>query len=285
MHADDNCESGEALEEIGKKAFGRCIMLQCLVIPSSVTAIHKNVFFLCTSLTSMVYCNEIQEFVSAQESMQNWWNHGLHEKSPSTYCFFIKCSLPQRLDLVRPMKWQTIIHGMIKRIPLISRKGVKSYFDLINSKLDLYEHLKNVFMLLELAIWKSKISEQFGQNVNSLTTEMKLQCRADSLSMVNKIVSFVLPFLTDDDGSSNVVTSNDDDEDSDSNDEDEDEDEDGIYDDNGDEEEDNNDGNGDDDHQDNIGFKNDVDDEDKDDEDDEGDIEGENIRRRRRRLG
>jgi cobalamin biosynthesis protein CobT len=182
------------------------------------------------------------------------------------------------------MKWQAIIHGMIKRIPLISRKSMKSYFDSIDSKLVHYEHLKNAFMLLELAIWKSKISERFGQNVDSLTIEMKLQCRTDSLSMVNKIVPFVLPFLTDDDGGSNVVNSDDDDDNSDSDDEDEDEEEDGIFDDNGDEEAENNDGDGDDDHEDNIGFEDDMDDEDEDDEDDEGDTEGENIHRRRRQL-
>jgi hypothetical protein len=203
--------------------------------------------------------------------MRNWWNHGLHEKSPSTYCFFVKCSIPQRLDLVQPMKWQTIIHGMIESIPSIPHKKMKSYFDLIHSKLDLYEHLKNAFLLLELAIWKSKISKRLGQNVDSLTTEMKWQCRTDSLSMVYKIVPFVLPFLTDDDGGSNVLNSDDDDDYIDSDDE---------------------------------AWaaaaaaaraaaaaaraaaagSNDMDDEDESDEDDEGDIEGKNIPRRRRRL-
>ena len=72
--------------------------------------------------------------------------------------FFVNCCLPQCLDLIRPMKWQIQIHGKLERIPSISCKSMESYFDVINSKLDLYEHLKNAFMLLLLAIWKSKIS-------------------------------------------------------------------------------------------------------------------------------
>ncbi len=111
--------------------------------------------------------------------------------------------------------------------------------------------------------WKSKISERVGQNVDSLTTNMKWQCRTDSLSMVYNIFPFVLPFLTDDDGGSNVVNSDDDDDDSDS------------------------------DYEAwaaaaaaraAAAGSDDVDDEDESDEDDEGDIEGENIHRRQRRL-
>jgi hypothetical protein len=53
-------------------------------------------------------------------------------------------------------------------------------------------------MLLELAVWKSKITEQlFGQNKYILNTEMKMLCRTDSISMVRIIVTNVLSFLTD----------------------------------------------------------------------------------------
>ena len=61
----------------------------------------------------------------------------------STYCFLVKYSIPRRLDLLRPMIWQTSIRGMLERIPSISHKGVISYFDFINSKLDFYEHLRD----------------------------------------------------------------------------------------------------------------------------------------------
>ncbi len=50
--------------------------------------------------------------------------------------------------------------------------------------------------MLELAIWKSKIAEQTdGNNINLLTSNMKMGCLIDSLSMVDIIVPNVLSFL------------------------------------------------------------------------------------------
>jgi len=48
-------------------------------------------------------------------------------------------------------------------------------------------------MLLELAIWKSKTSDQFSKN----TADMKMQCCTDSVTMVGIVVPNVLAFLTD----------------------------------------------------------------------------------------
>ena len=45
-------------------------------------------------------------------------------------------------------------------------------------------------MLLELAVWKSKIKDQFGMCNDHLTTEMKMQCQIDSISMV-MFISFL----------------------------------------------------------------------------------------------
>ncbi len=44
--------------------------------------------------------------------------------------------------------------------------------------------------MLELANWKSEITEQYGQNNNFLTTERKMLCRTDYVTMVES-------FLTD----------------------------------------------------------------------------------------
>ncbi len=63
--------------------------------------------------------------------------------------------------------------------------------------LSVYEHLKDVPALLELAIWKSKITEQYDFDL--LNHIMKMQCRTDSITMANIIVRNVLPFLTDGD--------------------------------------------------------------------------------------
>jgi hypothetical protein len=51
-------------------------------------------------------------------------------------------------------------------------------------------------MMPELALWKSKIIEQYNMNNDTLTVDTKLQCRTDSLSMLAIIVPNVLSFFT-----------------------------------------------------------------------------------------
>ncbi len=207
---------GEGLQKIGKKAFWECASLQSITIPCAVTKIHKKAFHRCTSLTSVVFCDEIEEFVTA-DSMREWWNHGVHEMCLSTYCFLVRCNVLTRLGLVRPGKWQTNIHGMLRRIPSIPPKGLMTYYDSIDSKLSLYDDLKYAPMLLELILWKSKIIEQLdGNNGTGLAVDMKMQCRTNSLTMVAIIVSNVLSFLTDSDDGNNIVGRDDNVEDSNS---------------------------------------------------------------------
>ena len=52
--------------------------------------------------------------------------------------------------------------------------------------------------MLELAIWKSKITEQHdGPNDLLTTEEMQVQCRVDSISMVMILVPNVMTYLFD----------------------------------------------------------------------------------------
>ncbi len=133
--------------------------------------------------------------------MRDWWNHGVHERL-STYCFLVRCNIPECVGLVRPRKWHANIHGMLRHIPSISPKGsLNSYLDSIDSKLSVYKNLEDALTLLELAIWKSKLSETNGPR----TTKMRMQCHTDSSTMVIIIAPYVLSFLTDDDGGNNVV--------------------------------------------------------------------------------
>jgi hypothetical protein len=60
------------------------------------------------------------------------------------------------------------------------------HFDSINSKLSVYEKLKDSPALLELAIWKSKIIEQTEGNVDLLTIDMKMAMMEAMWSMVTK---------------------------------------------------------------------------------------------------
>jgi hypothetical protein len=187
----------DGLEEIRGRAFEGCALVR-IDIPSSVRAIKDNAFHFCSGLTSVQFCDEIEEFVSG-ESMRHWWNNGVHEKCLSTYCFLVHFNIPQRLHLVRARMWQTNIHRMLMHIPSIfscfSRNCLDLYFDSIDSKLSVYENLNDAPTLLELAIWKSKITQQTNGNIDLLTDEMKMECRIDSISTVVIIVPNVLTFF------------------------------------------------------------------------------------------
>ena len=97
---------------------------------------------------------------------------------------------------------------------------MNSFLVSIHSRLSSYENLKDSPALLVFAIWKSKITEQFVSSNLLLTTQMKMQCRTDSVTMVNIIVSNVMSFLTDGDDSHcvfDVLRDEDDDDDDDDN--------------------------------------------------------------------
>jgi hypothetical protein len=124
--------------------------------------------------------------------MRGWWNCGVHPKSLSTYCFLVKCSVPTCLDSLVLKEWKANIYEMLKSIPYILPENSDAYFDSIDSRLSDYElYQEDAPMLLELAIWKTKITHQSSQNA----ADMRLHSRADSLSMVTIIVRNVLSYL------------------------------------------------------------------------------------------
>jgi hypothetical protein len=237
----------DGLEEIGMEAFSGCALVR-IDIPPSVREIDVAAFKECSNLTTVQFCDEIEEFVSG-ESMRHWWNHGVHEKCLSTYCLLIRFNIPERLGLVRATQWQDSIHGMLMRIPFISKNGMDSYFHSMDSKLSAYEGST----MLELAIWKSKIVEQTDGVIYPLDADLKMACRIDSLTMVGIVIPNVLSFLR---GDSNEGDDDDDDDDDD-----------GDNDNDGDDDEDEDDGDDDDD--------NDADDDGDDDGSDEDDGDGE----------
>jgi hypothetical protein len=102
--------------------------------------------------------------------------------------------------------WQSDIHDRLWRIPSISPEGLDSHFRCIDSKLFVYDELKDSPALLELAIWKSKIDK-----LTDGIIDMKMECRIDSLPMVVIIVPYVLSFVTDDSEVDDVVDGDNDD--------------------------------------------------------------------------
>ena len=171
----------DGLKVIGERTFKGCA-LECIDIPPSVREIDETAFKECSDLTTVQFCNEIEEFVSG-ESMRHWWNHGVHKRCLRTYSFFVGCNIPERVGLLLPRMWQSNIHDMLGGIPSISSKGLDSYFCSIDSKLSVYDKLKDSPALLELAIWKSKIIERTDRNIDLLDADMKIECRTDSLTL------------------------------------------------------------------------------------------------------
>jgi hypothetical protein len=195
---------GDGLEEIGPGAFENCTSIEHILIPPAVRAIDDTAFKGCTNLSNVEFCPRIEEFVSC-EAMRDWWNQGVHEQCLSTYCFLVRCSIPERLGVVQVRSWRSNIYDMLRRIPTIGAKGMKSFFASIDSRLSLYQDLKDSPSLLELVLWKSKIIDQFSPSDTLLTTAMKMQCRTDSIRMVNIIVPNVMTFLTDSDDRDCVI--------------------------------------------------------------------------------
>ncbi len=78
----------------------------------------------------------------------------------------MQCNIPERLGLIQAIKWQSSIHDMLSHIPSISSEDLISYFESIDSKLFLYENLRDAPTLLELAIHRN--SGIVNTNINAI---------------------------------------------------------------------------------------------------------------------
>jgi hypothetical protein len=61
-----------------------------------------------------------------------------------------------------------------------------------------YKNLKDVPMLLELAIWKSKMTDHLDRTAVTLTTKATIQCHAHFITMVFIVFPNGLTYLNDD---------------------------------------------------------------------------------------
>ena len=182
-------ELREGLERIDERAFEGCTSLESIRIPSTVKFIHSQAFFDCNNLAAIEFWDEIEQLVN--EASLPWWNRGVSEAALRTYYFLAQCNIRSRLDQIKFQTWKNNIHAMLQRIP--EELEDKNYLQSIASQLANYEHLQEVAPLLELALWKSKISEQ--TNTKDIDAQLKLQCRFNSLSMAPIIIQNALSFL------------------------------------------------------------------------------------------
>jgi hypothetical protein len=131
---------GNGLEIISIRVFRECTSLIGIVIPANIRYIDHNAFENCTSLTNVEFCEQIKEFVSCN-AIHDWWNHGVHERSLSTYCLLVRYSIPRRLLGISVMSSSQIsIHEKLRKIPTIDVNGMNAYFDTIHLEIRAYEN-------------------------------------------------------------------------------------------------------------------------------------------------
>jgi hypothetical protein len=184
----------EGLKYIRQEAFANCPLLRHITIPSSVEEIHPDAFicdYWMNPVLKVQFCDEIEEFVTG-ESLRDLWGNGTSERALRTFNFLVRCNIPARLEQLITRQWQANIHEMIRGIPSVDYVALDDYFCTIKSELAFYE-LHDAITVLELAIWKSKISEQFGQNMDNVSAMAKLQCRVECGAYV--IIPNVLSFI------------------------------------------------------------------------------------------
>jgi hypothetical protein len=184
-------ELSEGLEYIGDKVFGDCPSLKHIVIPSTVQMIYPYAFARCWELKKVQFCDEIEKFVLG-ESTRDWWSNGVSEKSLVTYSFLTRCNVPACLEHLTGTNWEAMIHDRLRRIPSVEIEVLHEYLQSVYSELTIYG-IANTMSLLELAVWKSKMLEQNGLNMDSLCAETRSLCRDNCGASV--IIPHVLPFL------------------------------------------------------------------------------------------
>jgi hypothetical protein len=187
-----NVQLKEGLKTIGGQVFLNCTSLEQIVIPSTVADVQSlDVFKNCKRLVKAKFVDEVEEFVS-ETSLRTWWDKGVARHLLSTYSFLAKHDIVKRFGMLQATKWRNTILDMLECIPYEKQP---SHFKSIHSMLIVYHRLGEVAVLLELALWKSKIFEHGHCRPNSvdLSSDEMQQLRMDCGSAV--IIPNVLSFL------------------------------------------------------------------------------------------
>ncbi|KAL7535574.1 hypothetical protein ACHAXR_006584, partial [Thalassiosira sp. AJA248-18] len=132
--------------------------------------------------------------------LKGWWHHEDPATSLKTFHFLVKCNIPERLSAIGIRKWRMEIKSMVETVPPTAVSEMSSEFYAIHSKLASYEigyhQLKQVTTLLELALWKSKISQSEETGEEGYTSNQKGLCRIKCGA--DFIIPNVLPYLIGD---------------------------------------------------------------------------------------
>ena len=133
----------------------------------------------------------------SEPALRDWWNNGVAEISVRTFKSLVKYNLAHRLGVLNASMWRKEMYDMLKRTPSVASGRVGGrmdrHFANINSTLVVYESLRGVALLLELALWKSIISQENAMDNDNISIEKKLHLRINCGADV--IIPNVLSFL------------------------------------------------------------------------------------------
>ena len=116
-------------------------------------------------------------------------------------CSLDRYNIPSRFDMLKPERWRSIIHRELLDVRSRVDDWVDHAYSMIDMRLKVYESLRDVSSVLELAIWKANILEQCGLVGGfDCTDQTKHACRVNCGAMF--IIPHVLTYLVGDEGNS-----------------------------------------------------------------------------------
>lgn len=110
------------------------------------------------------------------------------------YSFLAQCAILERLARITARKWKAYIHSLLRDFPSIHDDKFNAYCNLISFWIDHFNELKDAVSVLELALWKSKLTERKSDlDSSSNHNAVKLEARYNYGATI--IIPNVLSFL------------------------------------------------------------------------------------------
>ena len=124
-------------------------------------------------METIIFCDEFEQFIDVLQDY--WWNYGDYGQLLKTCQFMRQRRILDRLDMIKPIIWLDNIFDMLNAIPSITFHQADKFYDSLDSQLTAYERLRNAATLLELALWKSTLSDKF--HPMKTDSAIRLECR------------------------------------------------------------------------------------------------------------
>eukprot|EP00984_Skeletonema_dohrnii_P037834 scaffold40348_cov161-Skeletonema_dohrnii-CCMP3373.AAC.1 len=227
----ESVEFGDKLETIGMSAFGGCISLKRLVLPSIIT-IKAGAFYKCKALIDIEFSERLETVetnafygCACLERIAIPLKRDLFEYDDrQRYNQFYGCEQLTKVDLVggahtkavaslHMESWSTEMIAEIDRINQVlpntpannKTEEIRQWMDAVLDKMDHYKaehyrYVKEGITILELALWKAKLGEKEDNCVEGRTKKAKVDTASARKERritcgADMVIKNVLPFL------------------------------------------------------------------------------------------